>query len=875
MTLFTRLLLIIVVALLPPLAMQAFNETALRAARQADVRAQVEREARAVSGELAQITDGVRNTLVALAEVPGVRNGDPAECPALLKAVTARFGFLHDMALIGPDGVSRCDSAGTAPRERSDKPTIELSRRSGDFTVGDYAVDAEGRPVLPMAYPLPGKTGNVLVADFDLDRLRQLILAHGLPAGSAVGVSDREGRFLVRLPDTTQVGKLMMPQYMYLLHEAAPGVVEAVGPDGVRRIGGYVPSSVAPEHLFVSVGFSTQYAYAASEAATTRGYTLFGAGLLAALLLAAGLVRGTITRPVREILATTERWRAGDTSARVHIADKRSEFARIAGAVNDLLDSTVENQAGLRARLAELDAVYRGASVGLCFLDRDLRIVMSNAALTTINGISEAAHRGHTIRELLPTIADRVEPLLHRALAGEIIAPSETMGTTEAEPGIMRRLLVGYQPAIAPDGQVLGVVIAVQDITALRQVEWALQQTLMRANADLESRVAERTLALQAEVTEREAAQAQLQQAQKMELLGQLTGGVAHDFNNLLTAVIGNLELAMESAVDRPRTLRLLLNALRAADRGASLVQRMLAFGRRQHLLIESVQIADLLRGMEDLLARAIPPPVCVQIEAPEEMRAARADPNQVELVVLNLAVNARDAMPQGGTITILAQEETVGEGSAEAARLKPGRYVRITVRDTGTGMDPETQAHVFEPFFTTKPVGRGSGLGLSMVQGVAEQSGGAVDIKSALGQGTSVSVWLPCEGNETGAAPAPLSGALLMLVEDDADVRTATAASLTEAGYGVTTADSGEAALELLRVGPVPDLLIVDLGLDGIGGGTVIAEALRLAPSLPVLVATGAAGNVEAEMGYPVLHKPFRAADLRAKVADLLRLAA
>jgi PAS domain S-box-containing protein len=875
MTLFTRLLLIIVVALLPPLAMQAFNESALRAARQADVRAQVEREAKAVSGELAQITDGVRNTLAALAEVPGVRSADPAECPALLRAVTARFQFLHDMAVIGPDDVSHCDAAGTATRERSDRSTIRLARTSNEFTVGTYAVDSFGHPVLPMAYPVPGRSGAMLIADFDLDRLRDLILEHGLPPGTAAAVADRDGRYLVRLPDRTQVGQQILPKFRFLLNEPTPGVIEGVAPDGVSRIAGYVPLGVEPKDLFVSVGFSMDYAFAASDAATARGYTLIGAGLLAALLLAGWLVRGTVTRPVRAILATTERWRHGDTSARVHLSDKHSEFTRIAAAVNDLLDQTAENEAGLRARLAELDAVYRGSGVGLCFIDHDLRFVMSNAALSQINGIPEAAHRGRTVRELLPSIADRVEPLLRRALAGERIPPAEVMGVTETEPGVRRRLLVGYQPAVAPDGQVLGAVVSVQDITALRQVEWTLQETLLRANADLETRVAERTRELEAEVAEREAAQAQLQQAQKMELLGQLTGGVAHDFNNLLTAVIGNLELAMGTAADRPNTLRLLLGALRAADRGAALTQRMLAFGRRQYLHIESVPIAALLEGMADLLARAIPPPVSVRIDCAPNLRPARADPNQIELVVLNLAVNARDAMPEGGTISINATEDIVGETSSETQRLPPGRYVRIVVRDSGTGMDDETKARAFEPFFTTKPVGRGSGLGLSMVQGVAEQSGGAVAIESAPGQGTSVTVWLPCEVDAAETPPVQAPGVRLMLVEDDVDIRTATAESLKQAGYGVTAADCGEVALELLRAGPMPDLLIVDLGLSGMGGTKVIAEARRLAPALPVLVATGASAAEAAGLGYPVLQKPFRAAELRAKVADVLKLAA
>jgi len=745
MTLFVRLLLIIVTALLPPLAMQGFNESALRSAREADVRAQVAREARAVSAELQGIEGGVRNTLVALAEVQAVRAGDGSECPALLRAVAARFVFLRDLALVGPDGVVRCDSAGFGPRDRASDPAVRLARARDDFTIGAYAVDPTGRPVLAMGYPVRGQPGAVLVADFALGWLRDQIAASGLPPGSGVTVADRDGRYLLRLPDPERIGTLIAPELRWLLSQPTLGVVETTGSDGVRRIAGYVPLAAEPTDLFVAVGFSTQYAYAASDAAARRSYALTAIGLIAAVALAAAMMKGTITAPVGAILATIERWREGDTGARVTLPGPRSEFSSIAGAVNDLLGTTVANEAGLRARLAELDAVYRCAAVGLCFIDRDLRFVTTNATLAEINGIPEAAHRGRSIRDVLPDMTDREELPIRRALAGEPTQPTEVLGNADPHTRVRRRLLVSYQPAVAGDGQVIGAVVSVQDVTALRRAEADLQTTLQRANAELESRVAERTAQLEAEVAEREAAQEQLQQAQKMELLGQLTGGVAHDFNNLLTAIIGSLELALGKTGEWPDLQRPLRTALRAADRGASLTQRMLAFGRRQYLRTETVPIAPLLLGMQDLLARSIAPPVTVRIVTAEGMRPARADPNQVELVVLNLVVNARDAMPGGGVVTISAAEEIFDE-VGDTTPLAPGRYVRITVRDTGTGMDPNTQSRAFEPFFTTKPVGQGSGLGLSMVQGVAEQSGGGVTIESVPGQGTSVSVWLPCE---------------------------------------------------------------------------------------------------------------------------------
>jgi PAS domain S-box-containing protein len=879
MSLFTRLLLIIAAALLPPLAMQAFNEAALRQAREADVRGEVAREARGVSAELERITDGVRNTLVALAEVPAIRGGEPAQCTAVLRAVKARFVSLRQLQLIGADGRPRCGSAGDPAPDRSADAEVQLARTRNDFALGTYSVAADGQPVLPMAYPVPGMPGELLVADFDLGWLRDQLLANRLPSGSALVVLDRNGTFLLRLPDSSLIGRAMRADRRWLLSQSVAGVFESTGRDGVRRIVGYVPLAEPAGDLFVSVGFSTDYTYAASDAASRRGYILIAAGLLTALALSAWMVRGTITRPVRAILATTGRWQEGDISARVPLASPRSEFGRIASAINALLDAVAAGQAGLRDRLAELDAVYRSSAVGLGFVDHALRFVTVNAQLAGITGIPEAEHRGRLVRDVLPGVGGIAEPALRRALAGERIAPAEVAADAEAG---RRLLLVSYQPAVAPDRQVLGAVISVQDITALRRAEAALQETLQRANAELERRVAERTRQLEAEVAEREAAQAQLQQAQKMELLGQLTGGVAHDFNNLLTAIVGNLELALGRAVDRPDLERLLRAGLRAADRGAALTQRMLAFGRRQYLRFEPVAVAPLLDGMADLLSRTIGPPVGVRIEAAADLPPARADANQVELLVLNLAVNARDAMPDGGTITITAAEESVGDDANHPARLDPGRYVRVTVADTGTGMDAATRARAFEPFFTTKPVGRGTGLGLSMVQGVAEQSGGGAAIESAPGRGTRVSVWLPCDAGEAPARATPVPGPAaarpgagrLLLVDDDAAVRTATAATLEAVGYQVALADSGEAGLAALRAGPPPALLIVDLDMQGMTGVELIAEARRLAPAVQVLVATGY-GDAAAKLGHPVLAKPFRAADLYAKVAGLLRPAA
>jgi signal transduction histidine kinase len=251
-------------------------------------------------------------------------------------------------------------------------------------------------------------------------------------------------------------------------------------------------------------------------------------------------------------------------------------------------------------------------------------------------------------------------------------------------------------------------------------------------------------LRLRAEIAEHQATEAALRQAQKLEAIGQLTGGIAHDFNNLLTVVIGNLMLAIGRAGENSRDLHLLQGALHAADRGVELIQRLLAFARKQHLDAQSVDVRSLVGSLDDLLRRTLGAQIQLVIEAATDLGPAHVDSNQLELAILNLAINARDAMPSGGTLRIGLYPRPAGHGAP--AELPPGDYIVISISDTGTGMDEATLARAFDPFFTTKEIGSGSGLGLPMVQGFAAQSGGAVQIRSQLGQGTTVDLWLPAE---------------------------------------------------------------------------------------------------------------------------------
>jgi PAS domain S-box-containing protein len=366
-----------------------------------------------------------------------------------------------------------------------------------------------------------------------------------------------------------------------------------------------------------------------------------------------------------------------------------------------------------------------------------------------------------------------------------------------------------------------------------------------------------------------ERAREALFQSQKMDAIGQLTGGVAHDFNNLLMAVLGSLELLRKRLPDDPQQLRLLDNAIMGAKRGATLTQRMLSFARRQQMDACPIDLPELVRGMTDLLRSTLGTDAEIQIRFPLSLSRVVADENQLELALLNLCVNARDAMKKGGQIVISAREERLEDG--QSASLPAGAYVCLSVSDSGEGMSSETLARATEPFFTTKGVGKGTGLGLSMVHGMAEQMGGHLTLKSKLGEGTTAEIWLPAFGGADEkrtaqpmiAPPAVAPHALRILaVDDDRLVLFNTTAMLEDMGHTVMDAISGEEALELLRQQPF-DLVVTDQAMPKMTGLQLMDVIAKEWPGLPVIIATGYAEMPAGEKKVPQLRKPFTEKDL------------
>ena len=435
-----------------------------------------------------------------------------------------------------------------------------------------------------------------------------------------------------------------------------------------------------------------------------------------------------------------------------------------------------------------------------------------------------------------------------------------------------------------PDGSLKSLVGVSSDITARKVAEiereallaqLAAERTaLAQLTATLEQRVEQRTADLMKEVAAREKAQEQLRQAQKMETIGQLTGGVAHDFNNLLMAVMGNLDLLRKRMPADPRPHRLVDGALQGAERGASLTQRLLAFARRQDLRAVPIDLRALIHGMIDLLERSLGPRVVLRLDLPEGLPPARADANQLELAVLNLAINARDAMPDGGMIDIGVCEYRAGNDPV----LEAGRYLKLSVNDTGAGMSPETLQRAVEPFFSSKPLGKGTGLGLSMVHGLAVQLGGALQLSSTEGKGTTATLVLPVATAVAQAeTPVPrpqktMRSAVILFVDDDPLIAMSTTEMLEDLGHRVIGASSGRHALDVISSEQPIDLLMTDHVMPGMTGIELAAASRQLRPSLPILLATGYAELPEgAQLELLRLAKPYQQDQLRDRLDQLL----
>jgi len=538
-----------------------------------------------------------------------------------------------------------------------------------------------------------------------------------------------------------------------------------------------------------------------------------------------------------------------------------------------------ESRQALIASEAELRLVADSLPVLIAFVDRDRIYRFANRAYEDWVNLPVSEVIGRRLDDVIGTenYAGR-RAQLDAAFEGEAQAFETEWPRHD---GSYRVADIRYLPRLDDDGTVLGIHVFVQDITARRDAETVLRT----AAATLEARVAERTAELDAQMVERGRIEAALRQAQKMEAVGQLTGGIAHDFNNMLTGIIGSIDI-MKRRIAQGRVDdldRFMDAASTSAKRAAALTHRLLAFSRRQSLDARSVDVNQLVGSLHDLLTRTLSERVALTIVPAPDTPFVLVDANQLESAILNLAINARDAMPDGGRLTVETRTMTIDESFTVARPgLAPGNYVTIAVSDTGTGMAPDVVEKVFEPFFTTKPIGQGTGLGLSMVYGFVQQSGGHVRIHSQPGMGTSVTLYLPVTANAGAVAEPEMhelpvgTGQTVMLVEDDESVRLLVVELLTELGYATLEAGDAARAIPILQSGRTIDLLVSDVGLPGMNGRQLAEIAREQRPTLPVLFITGYAEQAAVRSGFlgpnmAMITKPFALDALAEKIRDML----
>jgi signal transduction histidine kinase len=585
---------------------------------------------------------------------------------------------------------------------------------------------------------------------------------------------------------------------------------------------------------------------------------LYGASAIALLMIALGAVAAwamsrSITRPLDDIARATQGIAEGDYSRRTKVTAK-NELGLLAASF-DAMAAKVEAAARERENtLTLLDVVLASAPIGFALLDRELRYLRVNAALAQLNGPSAATHIGRPVSELQPELGDDRRAMLHRVLEErQALVDVELLRAAPRSGGPDRQLRASFFPVIVAEGPPMAIGMFV------------------------------------AETTERRGLEAQLQQAQKMEAVGQLAGGIAHDFNNLLTVITSYGAMVMADLPrESPHTTDV-QEILNAANRASSLTRQLLAFSRRQVLQPNVLDLNALTGNLEKMLRRLLREDIQLVTRFDPQLALVNADAGQLEQVIVNLVVNARDAMARGGRISIETSNVMLGEGYGPMhANALPGPYVLLSVSDTGKGMDKATQAHIFEPFFTTKPVGQGTGLGLSTVYGIVKQSGGYVWVYSEIDRGTTFKIYLPSVSSapnvaeaEREAAPEPPGGPeRILLVEDEPNVRRIARRILERNGYTVLEASNGVEALRMMehRQEPIA-LVLTDLVMPEMGGRELASRLRIVSPTSRVLFMSGYTEDAVLrqsvmEPGSIFLDKPFTFDTLIRKVREALAAA-
>jgi PAS domain S-box-containing protein len=844
-----RLLFLVLVAVLPALGILAYSAHEHRRLLEASAEQEAHAIARLIAERNGRTVERVRGVLLGMSRLPSVRAGDGEACARDVAPLVSETVALGNLGAVGTGGDLFCLGVPGRLANLLDRDHVHRPLETGEFAVGRFVV-ARSRGVPTVGFGLPvrddaGKISAVAIANLDLQALQRDLDAMELPRDGAAAILDRDGNVVAVRPFDARLLGTRLPGELHASALADEGILRAAGPDGIERIFGFHSVRVAagPAALHAVAGIPVEAAYAPVNRIVLRTFLAFGAVALLALLAAGFASERLLVRKLHALMAAARRIAAGDYTARVGLEPGREELGQLIRAFDEMAHSL---EALSRQNRLILDAVGEGI-VGM---DREGRIVFANPAAARLLGRSVeelVGQHGHDV--IHPTYADGTPfPTSECRIGAAMRDGLVRHGVDEAFRGRDGSMFPAEFVAspMLDRGDIVGLVLAFRDVGERRRLE------------------------------------EQLRHAQKMEAVGQLAGGVAHDFNNLLTAIVSFARLVEEALPTGHESLPDVREIIAAARRAGTLTRQLLAFSRRQRLAPRVVDLAEVVRGMEEMLRRILGERVTLEVEV-RAPGTVVADPGQLELAVLNLAVNARDASPEGGRVVIAVEERSAAEAAAEGASLPPGGLAVLAVRDGGVGMDEATRARAFEPFFTTKPVGQGTGLGLSTVYGIVSQSGGAIGVRSAPGEGSEFRILLPRHAEPLAPEalprrepPARGGEETILLVEDEAAIRAVARRTLLGAGYRVLEAGSAEEALAVARDAGAPfHLLVSDVILPGRNGWELSRALAQGLPGLRVLFVSGyerhASGVPLVPADAPLLAKPFAPEELLAAVRAAL----
>jgi PAS domain S-box-containing protein len=703
---------------------------------------------------------------------------------------------------------------------------------SGDLIVVDVFPVVRDRPNSPKE-----TIGAVVIVDvIDSEVVERLSKLVGYPI-SMQTPSGMRGAVLEPLPD---IKNISLPDLF-----TSTGILKTIhtkaffiGGEEIRISGG--------ERVALLVGVNKKNFVSGIEALRESIFWALVMIAIVILPLCAYFVQKTLTKPIGLLMNGVDALSRNEPGAEIKLSS-HDEFGVLAQSFNEMSRTISIREDDLKASRDQLRMITDNLPILILYCDANERYLFVNRVCTEWLALPADKILGRRVKELLGAEYEKAAPYIKRALAGEQVWFEDILSYPD---GVNRVARAAYIPHLNPSGAVVGYFSIVEDISEMKRAEDNLRQ------------------------------------AQKMETVGQLTGGIAHDFNNLLNIIMGNIELLQLETSGDKKTQKFIDTALGAVERGASLTQRLLSFSRQQILSPQATNISELLIGLEDLIRRTLGETIVLKVIPETNLWPALIDSSQLEHALINLAVNARDAMPEGGALTIEASNVILDEDyTSRHEEVAPGPYVKVSVSDSGVGMTAEVLDKVFEPFFTTKEVGEGSGLGLSMVYGFAKQSRGHVSIYSEPGHGTSVTLYMPRSDEyvSQNAAPGKVAGdsfrgsERILIVEDDESLRKIPVSILRSEGYEVVEAQDGKEAVAHLKDDQKFDLLFTDVVLPGGMNGVKIAEeAERLQPGICVLYTTGYTENAvvhngQLEEGVTLINKPYRRIELLKAIRSIL----